>query len=79
VTRIGEDESFASYILSKLSDHMPAGEERIETYTYIVTELHGLDLDESLYDIAEDPFDDDLAFVLTREGYADANDLDEEE
>ena len=79
MTRIGEDESFATYILATVSDYVPAGEERRDRYAYLVAELYALDLDEPLYDLAEDPYDDDLAYVLTREGYADKPDDDDSE
>jgi hypothetical protein len=77
VVRIGDEKDLATFVLSTISDNVPAGDERVDIYSYLVNEFRLLDLDDNLYDV--DPFDDDLRLVLEREGYADGGDDDSEE
>ena len=67
----GEDENLCTYVMNLVSDNIPSGSQRIEAYERLVQEFALLDFEDTLFAFGDDPLDEDLAYVLFREGYTD--------
>lgn len=69
----GEDENLATFVLNLVSDNVPPGQTRIDVYERLVDEFAAHDYEDTLFQFGDDPLDEDMAYVLFKCGYTDAD------